>query len=112
MSLEEKQIGKRAKPFDYSGKTIIAIKVENQNIINEIERVRKLPAGGTWVQDPQAKGTVYKEEPTLALPKIGYTYENCFLPTGSRQFDPSKSSAMRRWRKFLKQQPKQFQKEN
>jgi hypothetical protein len=73
LGTEEQQIvGKRARSFDYSGKTIISIKAENQNIKNECDRVRKLPrASGKWVYDPRAKGTVYADEPTGALPKIG-----------------------------------------
>ena len=51
----DKQIGKRAKSFDYSGKTIVSIKVEKQNIRNKTERVRMLSSGGTWVYDPWGK---------------------------------------------------------
>jgi hypothetical protein len=36
-----------------------------------------------WVHDPRAKGsTVYEEEPTLALPKTGDTYEKRLLAYG------------------------------
>ena len=59
---EEKWIGKRARSFDYSGKTIISIKVEKQNIRNENERVRKLPIGGKWVYHPREKGSIFEEE--------------------------------------------------
>jgi hypothetical protein len=68
---EEKQKGKRARSFDYSGKTIISIKAEKQNIRNEIERVRNLPIGRKWVYDPREKGSIFEEEQTCAIPNVG-----------------------------------------
>jgi hypothetical protein len=82
---EEKRVGKRARSFDYSGKTIVSIKVELQNIRNENERVRKLPIGGGWVYDPREKGSFFEEERTSSIPSIGPILEKGLEHSASGQ---------------------------
>ena len=72
---EEKRIGKTARSFDYSGKTIISIKAEDQNIKNEADRVRQLAMGSNWVFDPREKGAIFEQERTSVIPNIGPTLQ-------------------------------------
>ena len=65
-------VGCRLKPYDYSGKTILAIKDFGEHIEKEIKHVRSLKGGSSfWTEVLREKDSLYLEESINALRLVG-----------------------------------------
>ena len=77
------ELGVRCKSFDYSGKTLISIEAEEQNILNECIRVNNLKVGEDWKEPKTINRNIYCNDPITifkdvldkdVMKGIGYEY--------------------------------------
>ena len=72
----------RAKCFDYSDKVILSIKYYIARRQWEIERVKWLKCGPSWIKDSRIPGTLYENDSVYELSGIGPAMENNVLDHG------------------------------
>ena len=67
LGYNNKEIGVRCKPFNYSGKTIISIKDNEELILKECLRVNKLKDCEEWKEPKDKNLKVYCNDPIIKL---------------------------------------------
>jgi hypothetical protein len=66
--------GRRATPFNYSGKVVSSVKDWKARVATEIARVTSLPQGGVdWVVESGPTGAKYESETVQSLIHVGGT---------------------------------------
>ena len=64
-------VGRRAKPFDYSGKVILSLKDYEARIEKEIKRVKDLASGGEWIEKRRKKGELWANDTVDKITGVG-----------------------------------------
>jgi hypothetical protein len=87
--------GVNAKPFNYSGKNIIAISEMKKKVNAEINRIKNLTYGGSnWVIDKRIVGTKYESDPVLFITGLGTTYSQRLGQSGLKTIGDLKQLSM------------------
>ena len=63
--------GRRANPFDYSGKTVVTIKDFGKKMKKQIEHVKSLKNAGGWVRKNGHHGDIYQSDQVTKLKGLG-----------------------------------------
>ena len=71
--------GRRAKPFNYSGKVILSRRDYAARMDQEIKRVKNLAVGKEWVESLRPPNTLYRNDKNCELDGIGDKKEQHFL---------------------------------
>lgn len=75
-------VGRRARLFDYSSKTLVSVKEWNEKMGREMSRVQGLKSGGDWVKNPRPAGALYLDDKLIQVPSVGVTTEKKLAPYG------------------------------